>query len=161
MNNVQTNPKPQRGRKTKYRPELCEELVEQMKTGLSFEASCGALGISKDSGYSYLKKYPEFALAKSLGDTLGQHYWESQAIEHLWLPKDGGKFNSAVFSLTMKNRFGWREKKEISGSLGIGPSIDEMYKGFSIPQIDQEIEKILRRLAYSIGYQLSPIGKTK
>lgn len=148
------------GRKSKYRPEMCDELVASMERGLSFEASCGAMRISKDTGYNYVKLHPEFALAKELGESLGQHFWENEAIENLWIPKDGGKFNATTFVFTMKNRFGWRDKKEITGSFGVGlGSIDDLYKGYTLPQIEMEITKMIRLLAYSVNFKLDDGGK--
>lgn len=132
------------GRKTKYQPETMPGLLEDyMAEGLSFEACCGELGVSKDTGYEWVKRYPEFAEAKLLGEARGQTFWERKAIKNLELGADQ-KFNATVFVFTMKNRFGWRDRKEISGSLGVG--LTRQFQGLTNEQIEQRIGEILSRL---------------
>lgn len=133
------------GRPTKYRPDMPERLLELMSDGLSFEACCGDLGISKETGYKWTREYMDFNVAKELGEVRGQLFWEKAAISGLWSDKNGSKFNTTAFIFIMKNRFGWRDRREISGSLGIG-GLDETYKGWSTAQIEQEIGVILARM---------------
>lgn len=127
--------------KSKYRPEHCETLRKQMADGFSFEAACGTLGICKQTGYDWLKRFPDFQAACDEGRTLGQLFWERAAINGLWGDKDN-KFNSSVWIFTMKNQYGWKDKKEISGGIGLG----EAYKDLSPAQIEQKISEILSRL---------------
>lgn len=134
-----------RGRKCKYRDDMPEKLVEYMSKGLSFEACCGKLGIVKDTGNRWVKDFPEFGAAKALGEVQGQLFWEEQAIEGLWSSKDT-KFNATVFIFVMKNRFGWRDRKEISGSLGLGIGLDGLFKNWSDQQIENEIASLTNRL---------------
>lgn len=115
-----------------------------MAQGLSFEACCGELGVSKDTGYEWAKRYPEFAEAKALGESKGQRFWERKAIDNLELGAND-KFNSTVFIFTMKNRFGWRDRKEITGGAG-GGSLERLYRHLTNEQIEQRIGEILARL---------------
>lgn len=133
------------GRPTKYYVEICEELVAKMTDGLSFEASCGSIGICKDTGYEWVKKYPEFAYAKNMGETMGQFFWENAGIQNL-VSFGETKFNATTFIFTMKNRFGWKDKKELSGSLGVNIGLDGLYKDLSMIQIESKIADILSRL---------------
>ncbi len=131
------------GRKSKYAESYPDQLVELMAQGLSFEACCGEFGVSKDTGYEWLKRYPEFAEAKAVGTARNQTFWERKAIDNLELGADF-KFNSTVWIFTMKNMHGWRDRKEISGSLGVG--LTRQFQGFTNEQIEQRIGEILARL---------------
>lgn len=137
-------PESKRGPKTKYTEEMPTRLLELMKEGLSFEACCGELNISKDTGYNYVKQYPEFAAAKALGEVHGQLFWEKAAIGGMYSGKDW-KFNTTAFIFIMKNRFGWRDRKEITGNIG-GLGLDNLYKNWTANQIENEIANILTRL---------------
>ncbi len=160
------------GRKSKYEPDMPDRLIEFMAEGLSFEACCGELGVSKDTGYEWLKRFPEFAEAKLLGEGRGQLFWERKAITAVspYMPPERDlsgvdefererileadrrayqaamnfKFNATVFVFTMKNRFNWRDKRELSGSVGVG--ITRQFETMSNEQIETRITEILARL---------------
>jgi hypothetical protein len=116
-------------------------MIELMAGGLSFEACCGHLGVSKDTGYEWAKKYPEFAEAKEIGTAKSQMFWEEEAIKGRWGSKDS-QFNSTVWIFTMKNRFGWRDKKEVISSGSVG----DLYKDYTLPQVEAKIGELLGRL---------------
>lgn len=117
------------GRPTKYKPEYCEQLVELMSQGLSFEACCGHFRVAKNTGYEWLKNFPEFQDAKRAGEVAGQLFWEKAGIDALFLGEKE-KFTSAVWVFTMKNRFGWRDAQQMALTgpngepLKIGAEID-------------------------------------
>lgn len=104
------------GRPTKYDSKMCAKLATFMAKGFSFEAGCGHIGIHKDTGYEWVKKYSEFSDAKKDGEARGQAKLEQMAMDHLVGDKDT-KFNSTVWIFMMKNRFGWRDKVELDGSI--------------------------------------------
>ncbi len=150
MDKIKTESKPEtRGRKSKYYPGMADILLEKMTDGLSFEACCGFLEISKETGYKYIKAYPEFREARELGETRGQLFWEKAAISGMWSDKDS-KFNSTVFIFMMKNRFNWRDKKEIMDNRTGG--ITDPYKDHSINQIDAEIATLMGRLGVALPH---------
>lgn len=132
------------GRPSKYQDSFPDFLVDQMSIGLSFEACCGSMGINKDTGYEWIKRYPEFAEAKLRGEALGQLFWEQKAIDNLELDAES-KFNSTVWIFTMKNRFGWRDRRELSGSVGVG-GLERMFGDMTNDQIEERIGAILARL---------------
>jgi hypothetical protein len=41
-------------------------------------------------------------------------FWEGQGIENMFIEKDGGNFNSAVWIFNMKNRFNWKDKSDMT-----------------------------------------------
>lgn len=129
------------GRPSKYTDETPGRLFELMAEGYSFVACCGALGITEVTGHQWVKRHKEFADAKELGQAAGQHYWEKLAKDAIILDKDL-KFSAPTWIFTMKNRFGWRDKTEITGADG-GPL---EIQNLSDQQIDNKITEIMARL---------------
>ena len=108
----------QNGRPTKYDgPYHSEEVIKYMSKGYSKEACAGLFGISKQTFYNWASKHPEFLDAIKRGETASLLYWERTGLEGV---QSGNKFNATVWIFNMKNRFGWRDKKE----LGIESKID-------------------------------------
>jgi hypothetical protein len=141
---------------TKYRgKESCDRLRDEMAQGLSFEACCGLLGVSKETGYQWSKRFPDFADAKRDGETLGQVYWEKKGLENLTTCPEAVKFNATVWVFTMKNRFGWRDKRELTGPGG-GPLL---FADLSTAQIDSKLDELLARMPPEA--LLKALGKRK
>lgn len=101
------------GRPTEYKPEYCEVAIEALKKGFSKEAVAGHIGICKDTLYKWIKRHKDFADAIAQGVELSRIHWEKIAIDHVVFSKNGVQISPQVWSLNMKNRFGWSEKKEI------------------------------------------------
>lgn len=97
------------GRPTKYRPEMCEQIVDLMRNGESIEEASHALNLSKDTVYQYAKKYPEFSDALKRAVQVSYVWWLRNGREAL----REKEFNYTGFYMQMKNRFGWTDKKEI------------------------------------------------
>jgi hypothetical protein len=131
------------GRPSKYDPAFCDQLIAKMAEGYSFEACCGYFKIAKDTGYVWLAEHPEFADAKRLGECQGQLFYEQIAKRGMFHDKDGEKLTVAVWIFIMKNRFGWRDAKEITGSGG-GPL---QISNLSHEEIDRKINELVSRLA--------------
>lgn len=106
------------GRPTKYKKEYCQKLVEHMRTGLSYEAFAGALGVAKETIYAWERKHAEFMDAKKRGFAECQLFWEKMALEGMWYDAKR-PFNTGVWIFNMKNRFKWTDKVEVeTESLG-------------------------------------------
>lgn len=109
------------GRPTKYNKKYCQQLIEFAKTGKSYEAFAGFLGVSKQTIYDWEKRHPEFLDAKRQFRALSQQWWEEQGIEGLWdvteyedgKPVAKKKINQAIWIFNMKNRFGWTDKDQV------------------------------------------------
>ena len=139
------------GRPTKYKKEFCDTVIDNMAEGLSFEACCGVIGISKDTGYRWIKEHDDFSDAKKRGDVLSQLWWENQGKKGMFWGKD---FNATVWVFAMKNRHDWSDRKDLNlgGQPGnpiqaqgpLGAILDEL-DGFEDDELDIEIEKILAR----------------
>lgn len=124
------------GRPTKYESRFCEMLIKKMAEGYSKEAVAGYLEISKQTLYNWAKENPEFFDAIAIGETKSQLLWEGDLVKYKTHTKNGTQINSQVFNLNMKNRFGWRDKQEIS--------VDEDTKksfGFKLDEDPNDVDK--------------------
>jgi len=83
---------------TIYDQEMPYKAFEALSTGLSREATAGALGISKKTIYEWIKIYPEFADAVDQGLAAGQMRWE-----RLGQNPNHDQFDAKVYSYTMGN----------------------------------------------------------
>lgn len=107
------------GRKSKYKPEFAEKLVQHMRQGLSFEAFGGEVGVSTETLYRWIKAKKEFSEAKKIGENLSRLFWERMGMGGMLgtLHTDGPggtqvpvkNFNATVWIFNMKNRFMWRD----------------------------------------------------
>ena len=112
------------GRPTEYKPEYIEELLRYAQTGKSYRAFAGFIGVSHQTLYDWEKKHPEFLDAKQRFVSMSQDWWEEQAIQSLF---DSTGFNTKVWTLYMKNRFGWKEKieQDITTTQAIAINVDK------------------------------------
>ena len=109
-------PPKRRGPPSKYKPEFAEQLPEMYAEGQSVAEVCKKLGVYKEAYYKWVKKHEEFGIAHARGMELCEAWWTG-------IGRAGalGKINvnPTMWIFNMKNRFGWRDKKEteISGSV--------------------------------------------
>lgn len=98
------------GRPTKYLEKYCEELIDHMTEGHSFESFAGTIKVSFDTLYEWLKVHPEFSEAKKIGHGANLKTMETLALT------DGMKCAKWIF--TMKNRYPamYRDRQEIQQS---------------------------------------------
>ena len=97
------------GRPTKYKPEMCETVIELMKEGASQYEVLATLGISEDTFYRWKKENEEFSESIKRGSQLSQAWWEKKGRISL----DDRQFNSTLWYMNMKNRFKWADKQEV------------------------------------------------
>lgn len=107
------------GRPTKYRPEMCEEIVKAMgQSGLSKEAAAASLGIGVSTLYDWCNPdhpsyQPDFSEAVKIAEAAGRMYWES--IGRMGMVGQIPFFNAATWIFNMKNRHDWVDKREVTG----------------------------------------------
>lgn len=99
---------------------MCELLIEHMSNGYSFEAFGGVVRVSRQTLYTWVGKYKEFAEAKEIGFNSWLLY-----IESILLSKTTGKkmaegvdpraidIAGAIFMLKTRGSSIYYEKKEI------------------------------------------------
>ena len=98
------------GRPTKYKKEMCQQAINFMSKGYSKDATCAHLKISVDTMYQWIKKNEEFSEAIKEGQLQSLMFWETLGTSGA-MGKISG-FNSASWIFNMKNRHGWRDKRE-------------------------------------------------
>ncbi len=94
------------GRPTLYREEFCDELIEHMTQGLSFESFAGRIGTCRSILYDWVRDYPEFSDAKKKGTDAGLLCWELKGLNAL----NDKTFRDSVYIFTMKARFKWADQ---------------------------------------------------
>ncbi len=113
------------GRPSEFKPEYCEQLIDHMAGGLSFESFAGTIRKCAKTLYNWLENHPEFLHAKEVGVEASRLWWEKTGRDHIVTisessrDSEGGSFSSSkslngtVWSLNMRNRFHkeWREKQ--------------------------------------------------
>lgn len=101
-----------RGAPTLYREEYCKQLMLHMGRGYSFQTFGAKIMVTIGTLYDWSKSHPEFADAKQIGEQLSHYWWENQGKQGL--NTGPASFHGQVWSITMKNRFGYRDKQEVT-----------------------------------------------
>ncbi len=111
------------GRPSKYKTEYCEQLIEHMASGLSFESFAGVIEVNVDTLHEWAKVHEEFSDAKRLAFAKNMAFWEKLGIEHIINKTDSESLgdgvsssksrslNASVWIFNMKNRFKWRDRQ--------------------------------------------------
>ena len=105
------------GRPSEFKQEYCDQLINHMASGLSFEAFAGFLSVSKQTLYNWADANPEFLDAKRIGTEKCRFYWEQLGVDHI-VNSDKTSLNTGVYVFNMKNRFPeeWKDKKEVDNT---------------------------------------------
>ena len=114
---VAPKPKHAGGRPTKYRPEYCQQLIEQSAKGWSLAENAHSLNVNRSTIDLWAKDHQEFHEALTRAKIAEQTWWERKGRESL-----GEKtFQPLVWKVSMQARFrdDYTERKEISGGLTI------------------------------------------
>lgn len=100
-------------RSNTYTKEVPNIVTAFLKKGYSRDVISAHLGISKDTFLQWRKKHPELEKAVEEGLIHSQLWWETLGIRAAQGKVRG--FNASAWVFNMKNRFGWRDKTEVSG----------------------------------------------
>jgi hypothetical protein len=105
------------GQPTKYRPEMCDEIVALMSKGLSATAAAAELNLARKSLYNWEEAHPEFAAALDLGRIKRQAFLEKRLLG----ASEGPVVTSSIFALKNAAPKEWRDKQEVeqTGTLTI------------------------------------------
>jgi hypothetical protein len=111
-------------RKTDYKTEYDDMIIEHMEQGFSFESFAGVVGCCLQTLYNWAERNPSFLESKKIGFEKSRQFWEKVAIG-----QSNGSCNGnptmAIFNL--KNRFPkqWRDKQELDmTTTTLQPTID-------------------------------------
>ena len=89
------------GRPSVYRPEMCQEVIEYGKLGLSLTQIACRLDVTRETIYSWCSEKTEFSDAIKRASQFAQDWWESKGQEGLVMPG----FNASLWSKSMAARF--------------------------------------------------------
>jgi hypothetical protein len=95
-------PLPKVGRPTKYRPEMCERVIELGAQGKSKAQIARDLGIAWSNFQNWMERHPEFQAAIKDAHRLALAHWEDIGQR---APDMGRDFNAVAYIFQMKNRF--------------------------------------------------------
>ncbi len=98
------------GPKSGFKKEYCSQLIDHMDKGYSFESFAGIIGIARSTLYRW-EKHLEFKEAKEIGFAKCLLFWEKIGIDAC-MGKIMG-FNGTSYVFNMKNRFNWKDKREV------------------------------------------------
>lgn len=104
------------GRPTKYTKSMSQRVIELMSEGASLAEVAADIGVSRETMNRWSKddEKPEFCDAIKKGVELSEAWWLSEGRTSL---RDN-HFNHVLWYMNMKNRFGWRDKNEVTGRDG-------------------------------------------
>lgn len=103
------------GRPTKYDNSFCDVVVEKMKKGAAIKELPFYLGVCVDTINEWRKIHPDFSAAIKKGESFSEAVWLRKGRLELENPK----FNSTLWYMNMKNRFGWSDKQESNHNVNV------------------------------------------
>lgn len=132
------------GRPSKYKPEYCDQLIEHMKEGLSYDSFAGLIRVNDDTLREWEKKHSEFAAAKKEARRLQALFWEKLGRAAAAGKVEG--FNATAFVWMTKNMLGWREKTDLEVSGKAGSPVEIKTSAEVRNLTDAELKKQLREI---------------
>lgn len=103
------------GQLSKYKPEYCDLLLDDMKKGFSLLAFAGLIGVCRDTLTEWVKVHPEFAEAVRCGKAMQVREWETRGhgiAEGLDVKGAGAAGSMVQFALCNLGDGEWRNKQD-------------------------------------------------
>lgn len=97
------------GRPTDFTPELGEQILDLMTSGLSLAASAAEVNVHRQRVYEWMTRHPEFADTIMLAQAKRQLFLERRLLE----AKEGPVVTSSIFALKNAGPEDWRDKHEV------------------------------------------------
>lgn len=94
----------------KYTPELVEQLIKYIEAGNYIETACGAIGLSKQTFYKWLKRKSDFSDAIKRAES--KAIIRNLTIIQIAAPKN---WTAAAWFLERKDYKNWGRKEQIGG----------------------------------------------
>lgn len=113
------------------------EVIALYEEGASDAEVSAHLRVPLKTFYKRMQESAAFASLVDFGRTLSKAYWEGLARRNV----NNKNFNSSLFAFYMKNRHGWADKIETSGSTeNVNYNVDELRE-----QANKLIEKFIKK----------------
>lgn len=112
------------GRPPKYSTKLCEQLIDHMASGLSYQSFAGVLRINPKTLYDWEKSHPEWVEAKAVGKALLLLSDETMLQRGISGTQRG--YNVAAHKWKMANVHRWTERQEIVSKPTEKMKLDEL-----------------------------------
>lgn len=103
---------PGAGRKSEYKPEYCQQLIEHMAKGYSFASFGAIVNVHRTTLYNWMEANPDFKDAFDEGTSKSLYWWETVGMQGTVGKLKG--FNASVYALTMANKHKWRQAHDIT-----------------------------------------------
>ncbi len=124
------------GRKSKYTPELVQNIIKVISLGLCNKSACEYVDISEETFYQWIKEYPEF------GESIKRARTANKAALLAKIQKAGEKSWQAYAWLLERSypqEFGSLVRQQISGGLN-------EYSKDDITELERKAEELARSL---------------
>jgi hypothetical protein len=107
---------------SKFKPEMCERMIEMGKQGASQKMIWSDLGISKGSAETLKKNSPEFAEALDMALVHAQAFWERELLANV----ENKGYNSRLAEIALRGQFqsDYRETRDTKVDLKVEAKID-------------------------------------
>lgn len=103
------------GRPTKYNPDYCQRAIDLLKEGADIAELAYEFDVVQSTIYEWAKNNKEFSEAIKIGRDVAEGWWKKTGRTNIY----NKEFNTALWYINMKNRYGWADKKEISQDVNV------------------------------------------
>lgn len=136
------------GRKSLYKPEYKDELIDLMREGKSITQIAAAWGIGRETLHRWIREKEDLKEAYETAKTAGEAFWEDVGNAAVFGKIKG--FNTKVFEINMRNRFGWG--REDRATLNQSINIENMnVSHLSEEELIKQIEVKMKQLNLAEG----------
>jgi hypothetical protein len=129
-----------------------DKIIEMSKVGASATEIRAETGIGRELWERLEEEEPEFRAVASLGRELSEAWWMNEARKNLY----NGKFQTVLWYMNMKNRFGWKDKAEVDYTSGGKPIMPQIMIFGTGDPLNRKIEQL--KNAKEIPLQLGTGG---
>ena len=107
---------------SKFKPEMCDRMIEMGKQGASQKMIWSELGISKNNAESLKKSNPEFAEALDMALVHAQAFWERELLANI----ENKGYNSRLAEIALRGQFqsDYRETRDTKVDVKLEAKID-------------------------------------
>lgn len=97
------------GAPTLYRPEYCQLVIDEMKTGASVVSFAAKIGVHRETVFQWARTIPEFSASLKQAQQIAQAWWEN-LMRATAAGQAKGNLGAQIF--WMKNRFreDWKDR---------------------------------------------------